>query len=398
MKRYEIWIDNDGRLVVSEFRYIDSDNEMDIYKGRETYAILKKLASKKMVDIYINPNDEEITLEYKNYIININDMEKVFEKRGMGPIINNIRLFEEEKALKKTKKKKVTRKNKHTGTKIIATALTLVVLASIVYTVKNNASAISSDELDSGYEISSTEQYVSEVRNLSVEDEETNEDETLYDDVKMISIDYNDRSDTNKAYKTKAYYGNLIEKYSTRYGLDSELVTAIATQERGVHGTTIDDGGAIGLMQIQYNVWVGEKISAYNFETGQRESFIVDKEKLPDIGYNIKVGCMYLQNCMESMNYNTVAAVQAYNMGCGSVNKILKAYSSECGKSVNEILSNPSDTGWLEYRNIINMGDPNYVENVFSYLGEDSYINNVKRDGTIVNLNINNQVSSKKIY
>ncbi|MBQ9071675.1 MAG: transglycosylase SLT domain-containing protein [Bacilli bacterium] len=417
MRRYELWIDDDGKLVLSEFRSLKSENESRVLRGSETYNTIKLLSSKSIVNI--KEKDDYLSIEFENYIININDLGDVLTKRGINPLITIVKKYIETNSLKKSKKKKVTRKNKHTGRKIIATGLTVLTLSSSIYMFKDNISAMANNV--SGYfddmsistseksvelselfdEVNSTvEDNSSHITNLSVNNEDKNIvlSNLEYEETQKVSIDYSDRSDTNKAYKTKAYYGDLIEKYSVKYGVDPDLVTAIATQERGVHGTTIDVGGAIGLMQIQYNVWANKPISAYNFDTGQKESFIIDDEKLSDIDYNIKVGCMYLQNCMEYMNYNTVAAVQCYNMGSGSMSTILKAYSSACGKSIKEILSNPEDIGWLEYRHIVKIGDPDYVENVFSYLGENSNIKNTKKDGTVVNININNKVSSKKIY
>lgn len=404
MKRYELWIDNDGRLTVSTFKSIESLNEIGVYKGRETYNLLKKLSNKPLVDIYENPNHEEITLECKDYIININDMEKVFAKRGMGPIINNIRLFKEKKTLKRTKKKKVTRKNKYSGRKIVAAGLTLIVLSSSLYGFKDKVNAITTEDLNLVEDTSiTTIEENPQIVNLSIsnnsENISINEELFIdYDSIEKVSIDYGDRSDTTKAYTTKAYYGDIIEKYASKYGMDTNLVVGIATQERGIHGTTIDEGGAIGLMQVQYSVWANQKISAYNFDTGEKESFTIDPSRLSDIDYNIKIGCMILQNTMEYMNYNTVAAVQCYNMGYGSMKKILKAYSNDCGKSVEQILNDTTDSGWLEYRDLIKSGDQQYVEHVFSWMGENIDVKTIKKDGSIVNLNINNHVSSKKIY
>ena len=390
MRRYELWIDDDGKLVLSEFRSLNAENESRILRGTETYNIIKLLSTKTIKNI--KEKDDYLSVEFENYIININEAIDVLSKRGTNPLANIIKKYYETNALKNTKKKKVTRKNKHAGKKIVVTSIIIILILSTTYAFKSEVKALFDEEWKNIVSVEGLKE-----SSINYSDETIASIDPVYEEITKVSIDYGDRSETDKAHKTKAYYGDLIEKYSKRYGVDSNLVLAIATQERGVHGTTIDKDGAIGLMQIQYNVWVGERISAYNFETGKRETFIVDDEKLADIDYNIKVGCMYLQNCMEYMDYNTVAAVQCYNMGDGNMGKILKAYSADCGKSVKEILSDPLDTGWLEYRYLPGIGDPEYIENVFSYLGEDSYIKNIKKDGTVVNININNE-TSKKIY
>lgn len=410
MTRFEIWIDNDDRLAVSEYETLESVNEIDILRGRETYGLIQYLNIEPILNI--KKNGDNITLYFKDYIINLNEENRVVSKRGMGPIIKNVEKYSKSKVVKEVKKKKVVRKNKHTGKKIIATGLVLAVLAGSLYLTKNNISVMGNDvenfierfsisNVDKSPEVFndmsvSKENNSFDISNLTVYNDQISTIE--YENIQKVSIDYGDRSETDKAHKTRAYYGNMIEKYAKMYGMDPNLVIGIATQERGVHGTTIDEGGAIGLMQIQYNVWNNDRISAYNFETGKNESFIIDGSRLSDIEYNIKVGCMYLQNCMEYMNNNVVAAVQCYNMGYGSMQKILKAYSLETGKSVEDILNNQTDNGWLNYRDIINMGDQKYVEHVFSWMGEDFDIQTKTNDGSIINLNINNQVASRKIY
>jgi len=255
---------------------------------------------------------------------------------------------------------------------------------------QSNLEAPSAPEVVTTAIVSEKEKKIDDIVNISF-------DNFGEEEVKSVSIDYADRSDTEKVHITQAYYGNLISKYSKIYGMDPNLVLGIATQERGIHGTTIDEGGAIGLMQIQYNVWANQPISAYNFETGKRETFKINPEKLSNIEYNIKVGCMVLQNTMEYMDYNTLAAVQCYNMGYANMKKILTAYSNDCGKSINRILKDSTDRGWLDYRNIINVGDQNYIEHVFSWMGENVGIKTIKNDGTLINLNVTNQEIHKKI-
>ena len=124
----------------------------------------------------------------------------------------------------------------------------------------------------------------------------------------------------------------------------------------------------------------------------------ITKNMIKDVGYNIRIGCMYLQNCMKYMNYNVIAAVQCYNMGFGNMSKILNAYSKEINKSVDEILADKNDTGWMKYRNHINVGDRNYVENVFSWLGPKIDLNTTTTNNKIIISNITNTTESKKIY
>jgi hypothetical protein len=159
----------------------------------------------------------------------------------------------------------------------------------------------------------------------------------------------------------------------------------------------MDVGGATGLMQIQNEAWIGEKLTAYNYETGEQETVIVTKEDLSDIFTNIRYGCMIFQTCIRQMNNNIIAAVQCYNMGYGNMMKVFKSYSAESGKSQQEILNDLEDYGWMEHRDIIKVGDQKYLEHVFSWIGPEMDIGVSNYRGTSINLKVTNRIETKSI-
>ncbi len=391
MNRIELYLDNYDRLSVSVFQNIDSENESFMLHGMQTYNYIKELASSKILSIHRQNNSQDVTLQYKNYIINLNDINELLKKRGMGPIIKNLKEYEELKKIKKVQGKKVNRKNKYSGKRIIAGGLALLVFSIGAYNIskKNNNYAENTPEQYSVVTLGDIPSQYDEVFFNTIIDEEK---------VKCITIDYEDRSETEKAYMAKEYYSDIIEMYASQYGLDTNLVLAIATQERGIHSKEKDSGGATGLMQIQNAVWDGQTIYAYNFKTESKEKMNITKEKIKDLHTNIQIGCMYLQNCMQYMNYNTIAAIQCYNMGYGNMMKILTTYSKDCGKSIDDILKDEYDIGWLDYRDIINEGDKSYVEHVFSWMGTDIKLTNLKSDSSLITSNINNKINLKQIY
>lgn len=431
MKRYELYVDNDNRLVVSEFKTIHSEYESKILRGAQTYDIIKKLASSKIVDFYEFKKRNDLVLEYKDYIININEYDKVFMKRGTGTLLKNIKDYSEAqqaKKLEEQKAKKVTpqnpteppkvkRKNKHTGKKIIATGLTLIMLAACAnnllkkepeQTNDNTYSTTQTDENKFVNEDTTVNKDIEQEDKKDVQITPTKQTEkkpelinlSFENEVETICLDYEDWSSSKKAFITRAYYSQMITKYANMYGLDPDLVIAVATQESrsGIHTTVMDPGGATGLMQIQNSVWVGNDVSAYNFETGKVETLKVTKERIQDVSYNIRIGCMILQNTMEYMKYNTLAGIQCYNMGYGNMMKILNACSKDTGRSVDEILKDVNNTDWMNYRKIITVGEKEYVERVLSWMGEDVNIKILKRDGSPVSINVGNQLDSKKVY
>lgn len=393
MKRYELYVDNDNRLVVSEFKTTESQYESRILKGKETFELIKNLTSSKIIEIYEDPN--YITIQYKNHIINIDDCDAVFQKNGTGPILKSLYKYDERNELKKVQKKKVKRKNKYAQRRIIAAGLTLVILGACAANAlkKENKIQVSTSSSSSETYSADEDEFIDLNQPVQIET-------SVEEDMASVYLDYEDRSDKEKAYITRAYYEGMITKYAKMYGVDPNLAIAVATQESktGIHTTITDPGGATGLMQIQNEVWIGENVTAYNFETKQDETINVTLNKIKDVEYNIKIGCMILQNSLEYMNYNTLAALQCYNMGYGNMNKILTKCSEETNKSIGEILSNVKDTKWMDYRKIISVGDQQYVEKVLSWIGSEIEISNVKADGNLISLNIVNQKVEKKIY
>ncbi len=183
----------------------------------------------------------------------------------------------------------------------------------------------------------------------------------------LESLDYGSLVGKEKYNKTRELYGPIIERYADMYGINPDVILAIATQERGVHASEVDAGGAVGLMQIQVSVWDNSSVKAYNYETNEEEKIDISLEKLRDISFNVKVGCAIFQNYLAMMKDNVLAAIQCYNMGPGTMQKIIGTYAKEVGKTTDEVLES-NDDGWLDYRNDSYAGDVNYVEHVLRYL------------------------------
>lgn len=399
MKKIALHIDESNKVVLLEYKDVEERKKNRFLYGEECYKYIKKLSKNKIVDFYENPNGKDIILEYDKYIIELNDYSKLLRRRALIPILDNIRIYNEKMELPKARRKKVTRKNKYTKCKFLATGLAFLILTGCVvckfHKIKKDNTIIIKDVITDNLEedfITSSELFdkevVTTVSNDAVKFSNNIVKVSNNEKMPVVSICYEDRSDTSKANLTRSNYSGLINKYSKMYGLDEKLVTAIATQERGVHSDVMDAGGATGLMQVQNSVWRGNRISAYNFLNENIDSMIVDEKSLSDVEYNIKVGCMIFQNNLKMMNYNTLAAIQCYNMGYGNMKKILTAYSIDCGKNIDQILNDVNDTEWMKYRNIIKVGDQHYIENVLSWAGDKLEFNNKNTDGREIVFNV----------
>lgn len=396
MERIEIFKLNDGKLCVEIYHNMNDENSQKLLKGEAATQFIYDLKREKIFDILENEQDKEVVLVYKNKIIRLNEYEEIMYKKGMRILKDNMKKFKETDALSKTKKKKIVRENKHVGKAIIATSIvTGIILSASLVGVKDAKLSNSSDVYET--EPTSIVQLIEE--NIAVPYQEAmfpyvelEQEENIEN---SVFIDYEDRSETDKAYFTKNNYWDLIEKYSKMYGLDPNLVLAIATQERGSHSSVMDEGGATGLMQVQNEIWENQEKISYNFDIQDYETYYITPERIQDLEQNIRIGCAIFQECLQVMDYNIPAAIQCYNMGQGTMYGILNEYSMDTGKSVEEILNNPSDIGWLGYRDVIPYGDPIYLENVLSWMGDSSNITVLKNNGEEVFLSVSNNTQQK---
>lgn len=411
MNRIELYVDRENKLTLDFYYNINDDYPISQFKGEKCYSVISKLCEKPIKDIKENPKQDEMSLTFGESVLNISECESVLKKRGTGPIKTNFAKYCEAKKAESFQQKKVNRSNKYIGRQIIAGALVLGVLGAVVGIELSRKQKV--DNIDPIESTTYTQETTLPTENknndLIINYEKQNQGvafenlnnikNDLFEESSDIEIfiPFEDRSDTEKARITKAYYGETIETYAKRYGVDPKIMVAIATQERGIHSDVMDRGGATGLMQIQNAVWLGENVTAYNYDTREYETVHIDKSKLSDVFYNIKIGCMYFQNCMNYMNNNVLAAIQCYNYGYGNMQNVLERYSFNSGKTKKAILEDVSDCGWMEYRTSIpeNEGDRIYIENVISWIGSTMNFENPTLSNKTINMTVTNSPLEK---
>jgi len=113
-------------------------------------------------------------------------------------------------------------------------------------------------------------------------------------------------------------YWVYIEKYSTKYNLNSKIVYYLCLKENAKWNTKkVNEFQAVGVMQVRpiaFREWLRVEKKT-NFST----NFISDKQiikylKKPSV--NFRVGCFYLRHMLNKYNYNYVVALSRYNQGC----------------------------------------------------------------------------------
>lgn len=207
---------------------------------------------------------------------------------------------------------------------------------------------------------------------------------------------YEDRTNSD-ALKNAKRYEDLFEKYANRYGLDKNLLLALASQESsGEHYKNLEKGPAAGIMQIEKKIHTGTTISAFNFETNEVERVKVTEDNLKDIETNIQIGSMILRNYLENNNYNIPLTLQTYNFGPGNMQKVLNACSSLEQENIKDMRNTPTNNSWLKYRAHLNIGDAKYVEHVFSFLENNTTLSVKNRENKNISINITNDLVNTK--
>ena len=406
MKNYiNFYFDNEGKFTAE----IHKDGKYKRIKQEKNILKLLEIAQ----DYGYNIQSEGTLTRYAQDITK--DFDKYMRRKQRLKVLGNI-----------TNNMKVSRKNKTLGKAVIAASILAIIAVNGMSNKKNTSLAYSEEEINTktstsqnidSTNITTTEdidldEYVDEITNK--EEEQKEEAKEVKQEIavqgekkevkeekqaqieSMLQKDafhysYEDRSASTNVKQAKRYE-DIFEKYANRYGVDKDLLIAMAAQESsGEHYNNLrDTKPAAGIMQIEKAVHIGHSVSAYNFETGKVETVQVTQDKLNDVDTNIKIGTMILRGYIENANYNIPLAIQTYNMGPGNMSKVLNSCSSLENIQVSTMKNNPTNNKWLKYRSHINAGDSKYVEHVFSYLGDKQELSVKKRDSSKISVNIAN--------
>ena len=399
MKNYiNFYFDKEGKFTAE----IHKDGKYKKIKQEKNILKLLEIAQ----DYGYNIQSDGILTQYAKDITK--DFDKYMKRKQRLKVLGNI-----------TNNMKLSRA-------VIATAIVAVVAVNGFNTKKNTSLAFSEEDINTktstsqnidSTDITTTEdidldEYVDEITNkeeeqkeeiqevkqeIAVQGEKKEVKEEKQSQIEsMLQKDafhysYEDRSSSTNVTQAKRYE-DIFEKYANRYGVDKDLLIAMAAQESsGEHYNNLrDTKPAAGIMQIEKAVHVGHSVSAYNFDTGKVETVEVTQDKLNDVDTNIKIGTMILRGYIENANYNIPLAIQTYNMGPGNMSKVLNSCSSIENLQVSTMKNNPTNNKWLNYRSHINAGDSKYVEHVFSYLGDKQELSVKKRDNSNISINITN--------
>lgn len=312
---------------------------------------------------------------------------------------------------------KLSTKAKHVGALVVASSIALGVASfksNKVQAENNDMKVTSTKVLDDMHDLSGSYTMnnnpnfnIHDYENITIpEDDVEVLDTTPTLDVptedsveqeEAVSNTYTDKAELNLEYESRAYTDrNLlvrnneeamaaIKKYANKYMIDENLVMAIASQERGTHSQTMDDGGGLGIMQVQVAVHPdGSAFSTVINDNGniKKSQFVYHHNEYITLDGNIEAGCALLQYYLNYFNGNMAMAVYAYNSGQGPVNNAIVAYASETGLSYESIMANKSDLDWTKY-----LDREYYLPAVLSWLDTDNLTMSYAHDDIVETTN-----------
>ena len=323
---------------------------------------------------------------------------------------------------------KLSTKAKHVGALVVASSIALGVASfkSNKVQAENNDMTVTSTkvlddihDLSGSYTMNNNPNFnIHDYENITIpEDDVEVLDTTPTLDVptedsekqqEAVTSTYTDKAELNLEYESRAYTDrNLlvrnnedamaaIKKYANKYMIDENLVMAIASQERGTHSQTMDDGGGLGIMQVQVAVHPdGSAFSTVINDNGniKKSQFVYHHNEYITLDGNIEAGCALLQYYLNYFNGNMAMAVYAYNSGQGPVNNAIVAYASETGLSYESIMANKSDLDWMKY-----LDREYYLPAVLSWLDTDNLTLSYAHDDIVetTNYSLNHMKSLAK--
>lgn len=348
---------------------------------KSIYNILNTLIKRYKPIDEIDENYSYVT--FKN--VNEQELEYYYEQEEQREKEIRRKIQEEKRKqtqIKNKKQRKVKRKNKFKRTVIaltLATTATLIAVAN-----QKEVNTLESPAFEDTYNPPIVDTNgVNEITkiNMDLEYDSPKEKNNINEDSELLELDIEENTQNEKYLYCKNNYGDLITKYANMYGIDPKVAIAVFTHERGYHSDVMDPGGAIGLCQVQLDVWNDKDIKAFNFETNSWETYHIKEENIKNLEQNIKAGVMILQESLRQVSYMILQGVQNYNYGLGNLNVAFR----QSGLNANE-LNEQNNKEWMQYRDLIKGGDPLYIEHVFQYIPSDSNLHFKTPDGKDINL------------
>lgn len=155
-------------------------------------------------------------------------------------------------------------------------------------------------------------------KNNTVSSTDTSSSNSNYKDILSNLESIKNKYEPAKGEELEQIY-NAVDKYSSKYGVDQNLVLAIIKQESNFDSSVVSHAGAMGLMQLM----------DFNCEAyGVTDPF--------DIEQNIEGGVRHIKEYLDMFGGNVEMALMAYNGGPGTMSRRGVTSSSDLYKMPEE--------------------------------------------------------------
>ena len=216
-------------------------------------------------------------------------------------------------------------------------------------------------------------------------------------DIDTAYLDYEDQT-TGITY-TGAYemQYDRAEKHGAKWGMSTNLVLGMITQESAGKGDN--------LMHVVFDAWLNQPLTAYDFENQKYQTIVltdepqkfagqdittISREDLNNVDIHLDVACIIFRYCLDRMENNIPAAIQAFNIGCEGMNTVFKETSAHTGISFDKLKSDPTNVEFMNYTDCIDWGDKEYLKNVARYIGDEPIsIKVINENGEIEYIELN---------
>ena len=410
MKKYYFFFNNSNKFSC-EFTEDNKQVEFTEQKAVNELLNIDKMKFNKLraSNRLINLNGEDISV----IISNLNDFYSYGYSKYIPSIMERVNKAIAKKQKAKHRDEKI-RNMKITGSRIACGALILAILGTTEnalnkrlsdnnsndFTIENEYNYMSNNTKQIQTDINENE-YNQMINELDEAVEHSNEVLPSNNTIEKSPIStaylrYDDLTSTETYMGAYDNYYSIVEKYSTKWGISPNVIMAMLTQESA--------GKQTNLMQIQFNSWTDQVLTEYDFENERYQSIVltdkpnryagqnitvITRDDLQNKITNISVACVILRYCLNQMDYNILASIQAYNLGCPNMQIVLNETSRNTGQSVDNLLSDQTNVEFQNYTHVVECGDPKYVSNVCRYLTDGEItVQRINDEGKVETLEI----------
>ncbi len=275
-------------------------------------------------------------------------------------------------------------------------------ISNEVVTQENIVEEIKENKFDNKTHTKELIEHNEKIIDTATQKEELNDNETTKEETDTDSFTKKTNSNENEEFikgeafdQDKGYnkgfnffystnYNEYLEKYSKMYGVDYNLMLAIFMQE-SVGGLDTNSASAVGIGQIERTDRSGSDM-VYNYETGKVEEINYNNIDMDE--QNVKVACQIMQYSANKYGPNICAMLTNYNQGPTTTTKIVNEIARQKGCTTDDLKYDTTISDWSGYiRLCTSYGDPNYIQNVLSFCGNEKFSFYVEGEKYLVDIN-----------